>query len=228
MRSDAEEMGQQDQIVITLHEEVDGDLQVRSVDLFAGALKLRLSTQGVYRVDEVFHREMADTIHTICHESNLAKQILSMPDALLRVRGLMIRGYTLLVNTMANGLRQFIIRLSRTLGNAFDLFQLKNISSDSMAALNPRTETQGLKDTGSDQLFNEMLSHIYLPLVNLNNFLRAALDGERAYNTTQLSNSVVHLKTKTEVLQFAFDRLISEVMLEKYTQPGSQRQISSN
>jgi len=29
----------------------------------------------------------------------------------------------------------------------------------------------------------------------------------------------VQLKTKAEVLQFAFDRLISEMMLEKFTTP---------
>ena len=72
----------------------------------------------------------------------------------------------------------------------------------------------------SDRLFDEMLSHLYLPLVNLNNYLKHVLDGgQRHAGKDQLESSVVQLKTKAEVLQFAFDRLISEMMLHKYTHP---------
>ena len=76
------------------------------------------------------------------------------------------------------------------------------------------------EQTNSDQLFDQMLSQLYLPLVNLNSYLRNVLDGQNPGRKEDLGSSIVQLKTKAEVLQFAFDRVISEMVLDKYTRPA--------
>lgn len=140
-----------------------------------------------------------------------------MPDFSLRFRGLAIRGYTLLVHTLEDGMRQFIVRLKRGVGNAMALFQSFGGPQSGLKILSdPADDAEGQRGN-SGRLFDEMLSHLYLPLVNLNTYLRTTLDG-RNNGDTDLASSVVQLKTKAEVLQFAFDRLISEMMLDKYAQ----------
>ncbi|MEM6621182.1 MAG: hypothetical protein AAF674_03070 [Pseudomonadota bacterium] len=209
------------QIVLTLHESEGQSLSVRAVELFVAPMKLRLSTTSVDTLDTVFHHEIAETVRKICASATLPKQIINVPDFVLRFRGLAIRGYTLLVHTIENGVRQFIVRLKRGVGNAFALFRSWE-SADAGLSIQPVMGDD--RQINSGRLFDEMLSHIYLPLVNLNNYLRQSLEGQRDPRGAGIMGSVVQLKTKAEVLQFAFDRLISEVMLEKYTGSGPQQQ----
>lgn len=213
MRYEVAEADQKDQIVITLHESEGSDLCVRSVDVFAAPMKVRVSAQTQKGLESVFHREIAEMIRRMCEAATLAKQIINVPDFTLRFRGLAIKGYTLLVHTMENGLRQFIVRLKRGIGNALALFKPWGEQKNGLSVL----PISGQDGVNSDRLFDEMLSHLYLPLVNLNNFLKNALESRSDHASGDLATSVVQLKTKAEVLQFAFDRLISEMMLEKYT-----------
>lgn len=219
MRYEVAEADQKDQIVITLHESERSDLCVRSVDVFAAPMKVRVSAQSQKNLESVFHREIAEMIRRMCEAATLAKQIINVPDFALRFRGLAIKGYTLLVHTMENGLRQFIVRLKRGMGNALALFKSWGAQEDGLSIV-PISNQQGVN---SDRLFDEMLSHLYLPLVNLNNFLKGALESRSNHGSEDLATSVVQLKTKAEVLQFAFDRLISEMMLEKYTRADSEQ-----
>ena len=103
--------------------------------------------------------------------------------------------------------------------NALALFKSWGEQENSLS-ITPVGEQQGVS---SDRLFDEMLSHLYLPLVNLNNFLKGALESRADHASGDLATSVVQLKTKAEVLQFAFDRLISEMMLEKYTRTDTEQ-----
>lgn len=213
------ETDQKDQIVLTLNDGPDLDLQIRSIDLSVAGMKVRFSTQSASHIEDTLHEEIAKTIRDICASSTQRKQIINVPDFFMQVRGLIVRGYTLLVSTLENGLRQFIIRLKKATGNAFALFSMEADEKRGLVMSDSELMVRSGQQVDSNRLFDEMLSHLYLPLTNLNTFLRGTLDGERQYKTEQLSHSVVQLKTKAEVLQFAFDRLISEMMLEKYTSP---------
>lgn len=219
----ADQADSTDQVVITLHEEEGSDVFIRSVDLFISSMKVRFSARSTSSVEAVFESEFADLIRRICGSSTLAKQVINVPDFVLRVRGLTISGYTLLVHTLDNGMRQFIIRLKQATGNALALFRPNTETGHGLSMFTADTENGGGGDQQSNRLFDEMLSNLYLPLVNLNSYLKHVLDGDRADATDQLGSSIVQLKTKTEVLQFAFDRLISEVMLEKYTMPSEAK-----
>ncbi|MEM7061069.1 MAG: hypothetical protein AAF557_26110 [Pseudomonadota bacterium] len=208
-----------DQIVITLHEEEGSDVFIRSVDLFISSMKVRFSARSTSSVESVFQNEFADLIRRICRSSTLAKEVINVPDCALRAGGLAIRGYTLLVHTLDNGMRQFILRLKQATGNALALFRPSDTPGQGLSMFSTGLVNSNGTDVRSNRLFDEMLSHIYLPLVNLNSYLKHVLDGERNGSPDQLGSSIVQLKTKAEMLQFAFDRLISEVMLDKYTKP---------
>ena len=120
-------------------------------------------------------------------------------------------------------LRQFILRLKHATGNPLAMFKDSGRGGEGLSLFSASLAGGDRRQVGSERLFDEMLSHIYLPLVNLNNYMKNVLDGERSDGTDQLGASVVQLKTKAEVLQFAFDRLISEMMLERYTEPNAER-----
>ena len=214
------EADQKDQIVITLNETETTELCLRSVDVYSQSLKVRFSSQSARSVEDVFRKEVAEMVRRICASASLARQIINVPDFTLRLAGLSIKGYTLLVHTIDSGLRQFVIRLKRGIGNALAIF-VKPEETTSGLSLHPeQIWTDRSNGVTPVRLFDEMLSHLYLPLVNLNNYLRQVLEVGREPNGAQFSSSMVQIKTKAEVLQFAFDRLISEVMLEKYANGG--------
>lgn len=221
----ADQADSTDQIVITLHEEEGSDVFIRSVDLFISSMKVRFSARSTSSVEAVFENEFADLIRRVCESSTLAKQVINVPDFAMRVRGLAIRGYTLLVHTLDNGMRQFIIRLKQATGNALALFRPSSEAGHGLSMFSAGALNSNAGDLQSNRLFDEMLSNLYLPLVNLNSYLKHVLDGDRDGAPEQLGSSIVQLKTKTEVLQFAFDRLISEVMLEKYTTPSGTASV---
>ena len=213
---EVEAKDQKDQIVITIHETPEKELSLRSVDLFAPAMRVRVSTPTTDEIEQVFHTDVAQLIRDICATVTQPKQVINVPDFTLRVRGLAIRGYTLLVHTLECGLRQFIVRLKRGVGNAMALFRPMNESESGLWVLGNGDADGPATQANAGQLFDEMLSHLYLPLVNLNTYLRATLDGHVDSRDEGLESSVVQLKTKAEMLQFSFDRLISEMMLAKF------------
>ena len=219
MPDELTEVESADQIVITLHEEQDQGVFLRSVDLFVSEMKIRFSARATSVLEDVFQSDLAKLIREICGSSTMAKQIVNVPDFRLRIRGLAIDGYTLLVHTLDNGMRQFILRLKKATGNALALFKNTDRAGEGLALFSAGIAGGNGNQVGTERLFDEMLSHIYLPLVNLNTYLKNVLDGERPGNANQLGSSVVQLKTKAEVLQFAFDRLISEMMLDRFTEP---------
>ncbi|MEM1299623.1 MAG: hypothetical protein AAGH68_10125 [Pseudomonadota bacterium] len=213
---ESEVKDQKDQIVITIHETPEKELSLRSVDLFAPAMRVRLSTPTTDKIEHVFHSDVATLVREICSSASQAKQVINVPDFSVRFRGLAIRGYTLLVHTLEDGMRQFIVRLKRGIGNAMALFREFEEPEHGLHILGPIGARRSAGSQNAGRLFDQMLSHLYLPLVNLNTYLRSALDGGSNQDDRSLDSSVVQLKTKAEMLQFAFDRLISEMMLAKY------------
>lgn len=213
------EHDQRDQIVITLHGEPEQDLTLRSIDLHAGAMRVRFSSAKTDRIEDLLHRDFAKLVRQICSGVTMKKQIFNVPDFCMRIRGLAVKGYTLMVNTLENGMRQFILRLKEATGNAMALFSKASASSKGLLILDDDVLERSSIQIDPNRLFDEMLAHLYLPLTNLNSYLRETLDGQRSGKAEDFSNSIVQLKTKAEVLQFAFDRLISEKMLEKFAGP---------
>ncbi len=216
------EHDQRDQIVITLHGEPEQDLTLRSIDLHAGAMRVRFSSAKTDRIEDLLHQDFAKLVRQICSGITMKKQIFNVPDFCMRIRGLAVKGYTLMVNTLENGMRQFILRLKEAKGNAMALFSKASSNNQGLMILDDHVLQNSSIQIDPNRLFDEMLAHLYLPLSNLNSYLRATLDGHRSGKPEEFSHSVVQLKTKAEVLQFAFDRLISERMLEKFTGPEGE------
>lgn len=208
-----------DQIVIMLEETQNRGLRVRAIDVHVSAMKVRFSANRANSVEDVFQNDAAQLVRSICDAAPHTKQIVNVPDFCLRIRGLTIDGYTVLVETTQAGVRQIEVRLNRAIGNALALFKISPSADAGLSLFKSRIVSGPSHQIDSDRLFDEMLSHLYLPLVNLNAYLRQVLDGQINGRGESFSSSVVQLKTKAEVLQFAFDRLISEMMLDKFTDP---------
>ncbi|MEM6663107.1 MAG: hypothetical protein AAF666_13120 [Pseudomonadota bacterium] len=220
MANDVIDADPNDKIVITIHESAERDgLIVRSIELFVSAMKIRFSAHQSNTVEDVFQDDISGLLRSICASAESAKQIINVPDFCLRLRGLAIDGYTLLVHTMENGMRQFIVRMRRAVGNALALFKVSSGTDSGLSLFTSKLVGSSAHDLQPDRLFDEMLSHVYLPLVNLNNYLKDVLDGKQACQTNGLGGSIVQLKTKAEVLQFAFDRLISEMTVTQFAAP---------
>jgi hypothetical protein len=205
-----------DYITVAVAEEISGTLRPLSVDLQSGNLRIQICTRRMHAIDEVFQPDFAQAIRDICLNVAADAQLVNEPDFRVWIHGLGIEGYTLFARPFEDGLRRFTIRLRRVTGNALALLKL----GDAPLAARGDLPCGIGGHVGVDRLFDEMLAHLYLPLVNLNSYLRAVLDGQRACAGEQFSVSAAQLKARTEILQFAFDRMISELMVARATDEG--------
>ncbi len=207
-----------DHIAISIAESDCGSLRPLSVDLRIGLLNMQLCARRAQVIEEIFQPDFARAVRGICLSVGPDTQIVNVPDFRIHVHGLGIEGYTLFAQTFEDGLRRFTIRLRRVTGSALALLRLGQADARLAAGRDVLCDLGGRVSV--DRLFDEMLAHLYLPLVNLNSYLRAVLDDQRACAGEQFSISAAQLKGRTEILQFAFDRMISELMVARATDDG--------
>lgn len=199
----------QESISITLQEVAEGDLRVRAVDIMMHEMKLRLSTRNTSNVDMVFHPELAAALRSICDNASAGRQIVHVPEYFLEMNSLVVRGYTLMVHRVTDGLRQFIVLLKDVAGFALDLLDFSSFGESGLS-LHPLPRPGahgGAPDHGP--MVDEMLGHLYLPLSNLNAFLDDHFASGRPANTERVSGMLLALKTKIELFQFAFGAMLS-------------------
>jgi hypothetical protein len=206
-----------DQITIALAEDPSGALRPLSIDIEASSLHVVFSARQASTIDRIFKAEFARTVRGICAALAPDTQIVNAPDFRMRLCGLVLEGYTLLANTLEDGLRRFTIRLGRVSGNGLALLDLSGpAEGEGQHPLFQSEVLRGLdRQLNADRLFDEMLAHLYLPLVNLNSYMRSVLDGQASCSAEEFSASAVQLKARAEHLQFAFDKMISELMVAR-------------
>jgi hypothetical protein len=210
-----------DQITIALAEDASGALRPLSIDLEANSLQVVFSARQAGTIDRVLNADFARTIRGICLGLPPDTAVVNAPEFRTRTCGLVIEGYTALANTLEDGLRRFTIRLGRVSGNGLAVLGAGDPDGDGAAISLFRNEVlRGLdRHIEADRLFDEMLAHLYLPLVNLNSYMRSVLDGQSSCSAEDFSASAVQLKARAEHLQFAFDRMISELMVQRVSPP---------
>ncbi len=206
-----------DQIVVRLEETRPQILGIQAIDICVSSVRVRFGSVAAHGVDQVFQPDVGQIVRSICDGVAHSVGCVDRPDFFLRSRGLTIEGYSISVTIGRDNLRRFKLRFHRATGNALAIFKLSPGQDTGLALFTPRILSGPEDQLTSERLFNEMLSQLYLPLVNLNTYLGHVLDGSVNDRGTSLSNSVVQLKTRAETLQFAFDRLISSMMVEKYS-----------
>lgn len=210
-----------DQITIALAEDPSGALRPLSIDVEVSSLHVVFSARQASTIDRVFNADFARAIRGICAALAPDAQIVNAPDFRMRACGLVLEGYTLLANTLEDGLRRFTIRLGRVTGNGLALLNFSGPEEDE--AVLPLFQSEVLRSLdrqiNPDRLFDEMLAHLYLPLVNLNTYMRSVLDGQNSCSAEEFSASAVQLKARAEHLQFAFDKMISELMVARVSPP---------
>lgn len=221
MHAEFEDTKPNDQITIALAEDASGALRPLSIDLEASALQVVFSTRQASTIDRALNADFARTIRSICLSLPPDMQVVNAPEFRTRTCGLVLEGYTALANTLEDGLRRFTIRLGRISGNGLAVLDNSESEQDGEAISLFRNEVlPGLdRHIDADRLFAEMLAHLYLPLVNLNSYMRSVLDGQNSCSAEDFSASAVQLKARAEHLQFAFDKMISELMVQRVSPP---------
>lgn len=215
-----------DDVLIVLEQAGRTALGVRAVELSISAVKVRFAASKAQDPERVFRREVASTVRSICDGAIRSLGAVDRPGFSLHLRGLDLEGYAIATSVSEAGTRRYRLRIGRATGNALGIFNLSADSETGLALFTPQILSGPEEHSGSVQLFNDMLSQLYLPLVNLNAYLRLMLDGTAPGRGESLSQSVVQLKTRAETLQFAFDRLIAEMMVDRYmTEPGDHVQM---
>lgn len=203
-------------VAITLDEEDGGRLSVRAIDLSVSTVRVRFSASRPSAPEEVFQPDVARILRSICDGAAHATCAIERPDFCVRVQGLVLEGCTIAISAADGRARRLQLTLHRARGNALAMFRASARADTGLALFTSRILTDPCDRLTSERLFDEMLSQLYLPLVNLNAYLRHVLDGSVAGRGESFSSSVVQLKTRAETLQFAFDRLISEMMVDKF------------
>lgn len=214
--------GATDEILIVLDRIDPHSPTVRVIELSLSMVRIRFATATPHELDQVFRRDLASIVRSICDGAAHAPGTIEQPEFCLRLGGLVLEGYSLATSTSKSGVRRIHLRISHATGNALGIFRAPASSEAGLALFTARILARPEDRADSERLFDEMLSQLYLPLVNLNAYLRHMLDGSTPGQGESLSHSVVQLKTRAETLQFAFDRLIAEKMVDRYTaEPGN-------
>ena len=210
-----------DQITIALAEDASGALRPLSIDLEANALQVVFSARQAGTIDRALNADFARTIRGICLALPPDTQVVNAPEFRARTCGLVIEGYSALASTLEDGLRRFTLRLGRVSGNGLAVLSLSDPEQggEAMPLFQSEVPRGFDRQIDADRLFDEMLAHLYLPLVNLNSYMRSVLDGHSSCSAEEFSTSAVQLKARAEHLQFAFDRMISELMVQRVSPP---------
>ena len=207
-----------DQIVVHLEELGTDQLGVRAIELSVSSVMVRFSAPDAQGLDDTFQPQFGGIIRSICDGALHSPGTIQRPDFCLRQRGLTLEGYEVTRSLDDAGTYRIQLKFHRARGNALSVFRLSSRTDTGISLFTPRILSGPDNHMSSQRLFDDMLSQLYLPLVNLNAYLRHVLDGSTPQRGEPLSHSVVQLKTRAETLQYAFDRLIADMMMSRFSE----------
>ena len=215
------ELDSTNQIVLMLEQVSHDTFSVNAIDLHVGAMKIRFSADRQNDLVDVFNRDAAALIRTLSVGALRNRADCDLELGPVEICGVTIRSLSAAISRTDHGVPQIDLRLDATRGNVIALFRITPSSDTGLSLFRSRVLSGPGCHLDSDQLLDDMLSQLYLPLVNLNAFLRQLLDGQLEAPKEALAASVIQLKTKAEVLQFAFDRLLSGMVIDNLAAPPS-------
>jgi hypothetical protein len=203
-----------DQLYISLDEDDAAHLRIKTVGIVSGKMRVNFAPIEASELTEVLHPAIAQEILRICSVASGAKHLLSKPDFMLRAGGAVLHGYALLVSTDESGKRSFNLRFRKLTGTALAIFRTEIRTSGSLAVLNDDAPRNLPHMQASTRLYDQMLSELYVPLANLTGYLKQTSKTLSEEQQPCFQGSVAHLKARAELLQHAFDRLITEMTLD--------------
>lgn len=203
-----------DQLYISLEEDSAANLRVNTVGIVSGKMRVNFAPLEASELSEVLHPAIAQEIQRICSIASGSKHLLSKPEFMLRAGGAVLHGYALLVSSDPSGRRSFNLRFRKLTGTALAIFRTEIRTSGSLAVLNEDKAKTMPSGQSSTRLYDQMLSELYVPLANLTGYLKQTSKALSAEEQPSFQGSVAHLKARAELLQHAFDRLITEMTLD--------------
>lgn len=139
-------------VTITLKVEPDGAIVVRSTELIGAGSRARFSFPPQAAIEASFQPAAAERVRELVARVFVKEGMISLPDHVLRVPGLMLGECNVVAADVVDGGQQVLIRFRRFFGDLFSLF-----AEDYM----PRRK---LADASSEHAIN-LVEQAYLPLV---------------------------------------------------------------
>lgn len=117
---------QTDMLSIQLRSEAgSGVYQVDSVDIFQPSFRHRLTFSGDKDFAAILSQNLSDYVTTLIDRIDRDTMVLSEPDAVLELPGLVLGKLRVLVHTAANRTRQVIVRFAYFIGGVQAAFRVK-------------------------------------------------------------------------------------------------------
>ncbi len=165
-----------------------GDVDVRSCEVISKTFRNRTTFPDFRRLETVVVEKLAQAVRVALKDLPEGAQVLSLPDFLIELPGLVLSGVHLLVTNTKGGVRNAIFRFKEFLGAVNEMFLDKIGFNGSSVDHNERLATHVLTD-------------ICLPLLNLCSQMEHMMrDVQRPVHTT-LKDRAKELEFNTELLK---------------------------
>ena len=165
-----------------------GNLDIRSCDVVSKAFRNRTTFPDFQDLDTVVDTTLAQALRDVLIGLPDGPQVISMPDFLVEIPGLVLSGVHLLVTDANNGIRSAIFRFKEFLGAVNAIF-LENIGFDSCPVRH------------NEQLATQVLADVCLPLLNLCHQMDALLNHAPLAVANHLRDRTHELEFQTELLK---------------------------
>ncbi|GFE51766.1 hypothetical protein So717_35190 [Roseobacter cerasinus] len=200
--------------VLTLNLVVKSDqsVTIRSSEMLGRGFRNRISFQAYEDVDQILAPKLAHALRKCLISIPEGTQVLSLPDFLVELPGLVLSGVHVLIMEAKSGMRNAIVRFKEFMGALNNAF-LTNIGLQEPYA------------NHAERLATNVLADICLPLLNMCRDLEYAQVDSKDRLPTGFAERAKEFEFQTELLKrFIFNAGIghaqpTEMHLERYTAP---------
>jgi hypothetical protein len=165
-----------------------GDVDIRSCEVVGKCFRNRTSFPDYHTLDSVVVNKLADAMKQTLRDLPAGPQVVSLPEFLVELPGLVLSGAHLLVTKVQNGIRSAIFRFRDFLGSVSNMFR------DSIGF-------EGSYADDNAQLATQVLTDICLPILNLCNQMEHMLQETPIPVGIDLRARSSELEFQTELLK---------------------------
>lgn len=120
-----EDNSEADRIVVNFTRSAHDDLLVKSVEIMTGDMRNRYSFRGGRAVANVFQQDLADLMNSAIAKMSDGDRLLSLPDFLYSIPGLVLSGMRVLTSPMEDGGDAVMVRFKYYVGAIKQIFRFE-------------------------------------------------------------------------------------------------------
>lgn len=176
--------------VVTLNVTLRGDSSVtfRSCEVLGRGFRNRVSFSELREVEDVLVAHLAQAVKTCVNGLSGGAQVLALPDFLVEIPGLALRGVHLMVMEAKEGVRNAIFRFTSFVGAINKAF-CTDIGFEEPVA------------THSEKLAVDILAEICLPILNLCRSFETLTFGDEKRASFEFADKAREFEFQTELLK---------------------------